>query len=97
VDDHLQSGFWQRVVPSSSSRRGGFFGGHLHQLGGFYGSLLSSRCHVFYGHRLRDLASFGLSICRQEDKCISQHGDYDYSTKHFNLSRVLTFNDAGLG
>jgi hypothetical protein len=23
--------------------------------------------------------------------------DYDYSTRHFDLSRVLTFNDAGLG
>jgi hypothetical protein len=24
-------------------------------------------------------------------------GDYDYSTRHSNLSRVLTFNNAGLG
>jgi hypothetical protein len=23
--------------------------------------------------------------------------NYDYSTRHFDLSRVLTFNDAGLG
>jgi hypothetical protein len=61
VDDHLQSGFWQCVVPSSFSRRGGFSGGHLHRLGSFYDSLLSSRCHVFYGHCRRDLASLGLS------------------------------------
>jgi hypothetical protein len=36
-------------------------------------------------HRRRDLASFGLSTCRQEDKGISQHGDYDYSTKALRL------------
>jgi hypothetical protein len=59
------------VVPSPSSRRSGFSGDHLHRLGGFHSSVLSSRCHVFYGHRRRDLASFGLSTCRQEDKCIS--------------------------
>jgi hypothetical protein len=72
ADDHLQTGFWQRVVPSSSSCRGSFSGGHLQWLGGFYGSLLSSRCHVLYGHRQRDLSFLGLSTCWQEDKCISQ-------------------------
>jgi hypothetical protein len=70
-DDHLQSGFWLRNGLLSSSHRDGFSGGHLHRLGGFYGSLLSLWCHVIYGHRRRDLVSFGLGTCRQKDKCIS--------------------------
>jgi hypothetical protein len=70
ANDHLQSGFWQRVVPFSSSRRGGFSGGHLHRLGGFYGSLLSPWCYIFNEYRRRDIASLGLNTCRQEDKCI---------------------------
>jgi hypothetical protein len=49
-----------RGILLSSSRRSGFSGGYLHQLGGFYGSLLNPWCHVFYGHHRRDLASFGL-------------------------------------
>jgi hypothetical protein len=63
---------WQRVITLSSSRRGGFSGGHLHRLGGFSGSLLSLRCHILNGHRRRDIASHGLGTCCQEDKGISQ-------------------------
>jgi hypothetical protein len=86
----------QHVVALSSSRRGGFSGGHLHRLGGFSGILLSPWCHVFNGHRRRDITSLGLSTCRQEVKCISHTGDYDYSFGLITPERVLTFNDAGL-
>jgi hypothetical protein len=96
VDDHLQSGFWLRGVVLPSSRRGGFFGGHLHRLGGFYGSLLSSRCHVFYGHRRRDLVSLGLGTCRQKTSVSVNMATTTTLRRHFDFSRVLTFNYAGL-
>jgi hypothetical protein len=64
TDDDLQSGFWQRIIAFSSSRRGDFSGGNLHRLGGFSGSLLSPRCHILNGHRRRDLASLGFSTCQ---------------------------------
>jgi hypothetical protein len=33
---------------------------------------LSLRCHTLNGHRRWDIASLGLSTCRQEDKCFCQ-------------------------
>jgi hypothetical protein len=71
ADDYLQSGFWQRVVALSSSRRGSFSDGHLHQLGGSSGNFLSLWCHIYNGHRRRDIASLGFNTCRQKDKWIS--------------------------
>jgi hypothetical protein len=71
ANNYLQSGFWQRVVVPSSSRRGGFSDGHLHRLGGSSGSSLSLRCHIFNGHRRRDIASLGYSTCHQKGNWIS--------------------------
>jgi hypothetical protein len=85
--DHLQSEFWQRVLALPSSRRGGFSDGHLRRLGGSSGSLLSLRCHIFNGHRRRDIASLGLSTCRQLIAGSVIPGGYDYSSRSFALEQ----------
>jgi hypothetical protein len=71
TNDHLQSGFWQRGGLLSPGYRGSLSGGHLHQLGGSFGSLLSLWCQVLHGHYRWDLTPFGLSACQREDTCIS--------------------------
>jgi hypothetical protein len=92
ANDHLQSGFWQRGSLLCSSCHGGLSGGHLHRLGGYFGSLLSLWCQLLHGHRRWDIAPFGLSACQREDKCISHMRLRLLFGGYYNLSRVLTFN-----
>jgi hypothetical protein len=85
ADDYLQSGFWQRVVAFSSSRHGSLSDGHLHRLGGSTGSSLSSRCHVFNGHRSRDITTLGFSTCHQSTSVSVITSSYDYSRGYVHL------------
>jgi hypothetical protein len=80
ANDHLQSWFWQRGSFLSSSRHGGFSGGHLHRLGGSSGSLLSLWCQVLHGHHRWDIAPFDLSACHEKTSASVISDDYDYSS-----------------
>jgi hypothetical protein len=41
---------------------------------------LSLRCHIFNGHRRRDIASLGFSTCHQMTTGSVIPGGYDYSS-----------------
>jgi hypothetical protein len=92
VNNHLQSGFWLRGGFLSSSRRGGFSDGHLHQLGGSPSGPCTSGVKFSIGNAAEiSLPSASAPVNKKASASATTTTLWGY----YSNSRVLTFDHAG--